>query len=106
MNQNVKALNALDLLKNEIYDLCHLDTSISDIDSIDTKRSRIKEIINLYMEYIKPFYNDKNLIKNKDLETFARVLYEREKNNNEEIEIDNFDSNMSVFLQLQYCIKK
>lgn len=106
LNQNVKALNALDLLKNEIYDLCHLDTSISDIDSIDTKRSRIKEIINLYMEYIKPFYNDKNLIKNKDLETFARVLYEREKNNNEEIEIDNFDSNMSVFLQLQYCIKK
>ena len=105
LNQNVKVLNALDLLKNEIFDLCHLDESIKSANP-DNKTSKIKEIINLYMEYIKPFYNDKNLIKNKDLENFALVLFEREKNNNEKIILDKSDSNIFVFSKLQYCIKK
>lgn len=105
LNQNVKVLNALDLLKNEIFDLCHLDESIKSA-NLDNKTSKIKKIINSYMEYIKPFYNDKNLIKNKDLENFAFVLFEREKNNNEKIMLDKSDSNIFVFSKLQYCIKK
>ena len=58
------------------------------------------------MEYIKPFYNDKNLIKDKDLENFARVLYEKEKKDDGKETIDYSDTNMSVFLELKYCIKK
>ena len=105
LNQNVKVLNALDLLKNEVIDLCSLDKNINMHNNTD-KLNKIKEVISSYIKIIQPFYNDKNLIINKDLENFSNILFYREINDDSKITLDKYDFNMFIFSKLKLCIKK
>lgn len=105
LNQNVKVLNALDLLKNEVIDLCSLDKNINMPSNTD-KINKIKEVISSYIKIIQPFYNDKNLIINKDLENFSSILFFREIKNDPKIPLDKYDFNMLIFSRLKHCIKK
>ena len=105
LNQNVKVLNALDLLKNEVIDLCSLDKNINMHNNTD-KLNKIKEVISSYIKIIQPFYNDKNLIINKDLENFSNILFYKEINDDSKITLDKYDFNMFIFSKLKLCIKK
>ncbi|WP_027334042.1 DUF262 domain-containing protein [Mycoplasma elephantis] len=98
LNKNVKILNSLDLLKNQIYTYIYNDKN----NNIDRN-----EEINKYIRITKPFYKENGDLNAKYIENFASLLFFREKTERfPNLKRNDYDLNMFVFEELKACFDK